>query len=136
MSDDAPLSISQRSYGVVGVLCLAAGVPSWILLAQGRLFTGRDPYLLIPFAGVPVGIMLMLFATDRFRRTGLSDNGFRVALIAVSVGFCGLASWFGAHAGAEALLTATRFCGMAASYLAFFSFAVLIDAAAKGKRSA
>jgi len=135
MSDDTPLSISRRSYGVMGVLCLVAGVPSWILLAQGCLFTGRDPYLLIPFAGVPVGIMLMLFATDRFRRTGLSDNGFRVALIAGSVGFCGLASWFGMRAGAEALLTAVRFCGMAASYLAFFSFAVLIAAAAKGKRS-
>jgi len=39
------------------------------------------------------------------------------------------------RAGAEALLTAVRFCGMAASYLAFFSFAVLIAAAAKGKRS-
>ena len=114
---------------------MAAGIPSWILLAQGHLFSGRDPYLLIPFAGVPVGVMLMLFAAGRFHATRLSDNGFRVALIAVSVGFCGLASWLGAHAGAEALLTAVRFCAVAASYLAFFSFALLIGAAAKGNKS-
>jgi quinol-cytochrome oxidoreductase complex cytochrome b subunit len=135
-SDQAPISISRRSYGVIGIVCLAASIPSWILLAVGRLFTGRDPFLLIPFAGVPVGVMLLLFSADRFQRTRLSDNGFRVALIAVSVAACGLASWFGARAGAEALLTATRFCVMAASYLAFFSFAVLIAAAAKGNKPA
>ena len=59
-----------------------------------------------------------------------------MALIAVSVASCGLASWVGAHAGAEALLTATHFCVMAASYLAFFSFAVLIAAAVKGNKPA
>ena len=133
---DAPLSVSRRSYAVVGALCLAAGIPSWMLLFTGRLFAGRDPFLLIPFAGVPVGVMLILFGADRFKRTRMSDNGFRVALIAVSVAFCGLGSWLGVHSGAEALQTALRFCVMAASYLAFFSFALLVVALVKGKNHA
>ena len=112
---------------------MAAGLPSWVFLVTGRLFTGRDPFLLIPFAGVPVGIMLCLFAADRLHRNRLSDNGFRVGLIAVSVGFCGLGSWLGVHSGVLALQTALRFCVMAASYLAFFSCTILVAAAFKGK---
>jgi len=131
---DTPLPISRRSYAVVGALCLAAGIPSWMLLFSGRLFAGRDPFLLIPFAGVPAGIMLILFAADRFGRTRLSDNGFRVALIAVSVAVCGLGAWVGVHSGAEALETMLHFCAMAASYLAFFSFAILVVALIKGKK--
>ena len=117
----------------MGALCLGAGIPSWVLLAQGHLSRGGDPLLLIPFAGVPVGIMLIPFAAGRFHRTRLSDNGYRVALLAASVGLCGSASWLGAHAGAEALFTAVRFCAMAASYLAFFGFVILVAAAVKGR---
>jgi hypothetical protein len=135
LQDAPPAAISRRSYLVLGALCLAAGIPSWILLAGGRLFAGRDPNLLIPFSGVPAGLMLLLFAANRFHRTQLSDNGFRVALIAVSVGVCGVGSWIGARLGATALLTALRFCTVAASYLAFFSFGLLIVGAAKGKRT-
>jgi hypothetical protein len=136
MDVDAPLPISRRSYMVLGMLCLAASIPSWVFLARGRLFAGRDPFLLIPFAGVPAGVMLILFAADRFERTRLSDNGFRVALIAVSVGVCGLGSWIGVHSGAEALQTAMRFCVMAASYLALFSFGILVAAVVQGKKPA
>ena len=117
----------------MAILCLAASLPSWVLLAEGRLFTGRNPYLLVPFTGVPAGVMLLLYAMDRFQRTRLSDNGYRVALLAASVGVCGLGSWLGVHTGVEALLTAMRFCVMAASYLALFSFAVLVAALIQGR---
>ena len=133
---DAPLPVSRRSYAVVGALCLAAGIPSWVLLFEGRLFAGRDPFLLIPFAGVPAGLMLILFAAGTFARTRMSDNGFRVALIAVSVGVCGLGAAAGVRSGAEALLTMLHFCAMAASYLALFACAILIAALIKGKNQA
>jgi len=135
-SPETPLPISRRSYVVMGLLCLAASIPSWILLATGRLFRGRDPYLLMPFTGVPAGIMLLVFAANRFHRTRLSDNGFRVALIAMSIGVCGVGSWVGVHAGAEPLQTAMRFCAMAGSYLALMSVGLLIAAAVKGKGEA
>jgi hypothetical protein len=133
---DTPLPISRRSYVVMGALFLAASIPSWVLLVTGRLFTGRNPYLLLPFAGAPAGIMLLLFAANRFDRTRLSDHAFRVALIAVSIGVCGVGSWVGVRAGAEALQTAMRFCAMAASYLALMSLGLLIAAAVKGKGDA
>lgn len=137
--DDATLEhlgVSRRSYLIMGLIALAASLPSWILLVAGRLFTDRNPYLLLPFSGIPAGILMLLFAAGRFPRIALSDHGFRVALLALGMGVCGLGSWLGVRTGVEALLTANRFCATAASYLALLSFGLLTAAALRGKTHA
>ena len=135
--DDAPPEhprVSRRSYFILGFLALAACLPSVALLVTGRLFTDRDPYLLLPFTGLPAGILLVLFAAGRFPRIPLSDHGFRVGLLALGVSVCALGSWLGVRTGVESLLTANRFCATAASYLALLSFGLLTAAALRGKK--
>src|SRR5262245_20436512 len=101
MDESPEPHVSRRSYLVVGGMCLAASVPSLVLLFTGRLFTDRDPFLLLPFTGVPAGILLVLFGLERIRRIPLSDHGFRLALLALAVSICFLGSWIGVRVGAE-----------------------------------
>ena len=129
-------SVSRGAYLILGLFALAVSLPSWALLAAGQLFRDRNPYLLLPFAAIPAGILLVLFAAGRFSRIPLSDHGFRVAILALGMGVCGLGSWLGVRAGVESLLTAHRFCATAASYLALLSFGLLTAAALRGKKEA
>jgi hypothetical protein len=126
--------ITPHSYLVVGAMCLAVGVPSWVLLLRGKLVSARDPNLLIPFFGIPAGVMLLVYGTGRLRASPRSDHGFRVALIALAVAVCMLGSWAGVRMGVPALQTAMRFSSMAASFLALMSFVLLTAAAVQGRK--
>jgi len=116
-------------YTRIGALYVLTSLPSWVLLAMGRLFEDRNPHLLIALGGLPLGAFFLLFGRGVLPVNSRSGIGARVASIGLFFAAVALASLLAVRAGAELLATAVLFSAMAASYLSLIAFGFLAAAA-------
>ena len=126
--------LSPTSYRIYGVFYLLAALPGVIALATGRIHPGpgSNPYVPLSLGGIPLGLLFLAFAADRFPRQYLSDVAVRVGAVGLFQLVCMAGAYGVVQTGREGFLTAYLFFGMATSFLALVAFVLLVTAALRG----
>jgi len=100
------------------------------------LHRGGNPYFALSFMGVPLGLLFLAAARERFPRSFLSDTAAKLGFVALLQ----LAFMMGARqillAGRLGFGTAYHFFGMLSSFLSLLALVLLLAALAKrGERT-
>jgi len=119
---------SSIAYYRLGGFFILSALPGWVFLGMGRLLQSRNPHLLLSLAGLPLGILFILFGRDILPRNSKSDIGARIGFLGACFVALAYLSWAAVQGGVPLLMTSVLFCSMTASYLSLLAFGFLVAA--------